>query len=246
MRGIKSLPWALGLGLLWAVSAPALAGSPLGLVGIEAPATEGTADSYPGAVAVRSFVDGFVVAVSGAWGSATLLVDAAEPVPEWAASDPRGKVLVEGGELVVVLPASGQALRLRLPTPESGAPAVLAADQLDQLHARQGTVDLVEVEGRHIVSFVPALAGLTAEELLSTEELGAVVAARLSPPAVGLEVLAAGAFNQTPPDDGGGGCSSSCAVSCPPTNNSCTATGGGTSSCCTCRCNQGSASCSCR
>ncbi len=249
MRGMRVLTAACTL-LLASVFAPmqAAAASPLRLLGIDPPATEGSAASYPGAVAVRSFAEGYVVAVRGDWGSATVLFVAEAAVPSMAASDPRGKVLVHEGEVVVVLPASGEALRLTIPTPAAAAPAALGAAQVDQLHARQGTRDLLDVEGDHVVTYRPALAGLSTEDLLATEDLASAVAAlRAAPGARGLEVLTASSFRQDPNGGGTGGCSSSCSVTCPPTNNSCSATGGGgLSPCCTCSCDQGSASCSCR
>lgn len=244
MRGKKPFCWIVLAGFLIAVwIVPSVhAQTPLRLANTEPPATVGGADAYPGQVAVRSVVDGYVVAVEGEWGSATLFVQAEGAVEPVAAMDPRGTVLVREGEVVVAMPAAGELLRMTVAPVGSEEPA--AAKKL--LHARHGTTDLLEVQGLHILTYSPAVASLSASGLLAVEDFEAVTASVFHPPAAGLEVLAAGAFNQTPPDDGGGGCSSSCSVSCPPTNNSCTATGGGAASCCTCRCNQGSASCSCR
>ncbi len=244
----RAVPVALILAI-FAIS-PLAAQAPLRLAGTEAPATEGSADVYPGTVAVRSLVDGYVVAVSGEWGSATLLLHAPGVVTPVAELDPRGTLLVRVGELVAVLPGSGQVLRLTLPTtgPQSlAAPLHLAKPQIDRLHARYGTTDLLEEVSRNVISYTPAVEGLNVDTLLAVEDLEAAVAAAFTPPspATDLQTLVAGAFNQTPPDDGGDGCSSSCSVTCPPTNNRCTATTGGTS-CCSCSCSRGSASCSCR
>lgn len=229
------------------VSPSSEAQTPLQQLSVEPPATVASADAYPGRVAVRSVVEGYVVSVEGAWGSVGLYVDAQRAVERVAEEDPRGSVLVREGEVVVTLPAVGRALRLTIPAAGSTeAAAALSPVEAARFHARHGTAQLLESQGVSIVAYSPAPEGLGATKLLSIEDFETVAAAIFRPPVElsGLEVLPAPAFDQTPPDDGGSGCSSSCSVTCPPTNNSCSASTGGTS-CCRCRCSQGSASCSC-
>ena len=231
----------------------------------EAPATQDGSDVYLGEVAVRSTLNGYVIAVEGEWGSRNFFFRCLESVESLAEVDGSGKILYSPRELLVSLPESRTLLRLAVPDgggekrEMKGALQPLAQDQRALLVARYEAERWIEnVEGFELAIVSSSRPGLGVHDLLrhGAEDLTAVVTrARGLPGEPGLEILSEPYFDPSPPDDPSGGGSSCTAGG--PGSDSCSRTCGGTGDSCTvncssfmsyscCYCSGGVAYCVCR